>query len=557
MKPVRLILFITALFEIMGVCPAFSQDKYELNFREITGIYGKPLGKIRNITQDPYGYMWFSAEDEKCIYKYDGIRRSLYRKDNFNPNSLGGVNINALHADQTGLIWVGFAGDGLDAFSPATNNFTHYRHDDRNQKSLASDNVNVLLRDSRGRLWVGTDRGLDQLNVETGEFIHYKRVSGNNRSLSHDFVINIYEDRRGVIWIATAGYSWIVPNPEEGGLNRFEENGTFTQYKHDPKDEHSLISNKVLALYEDSRGIFWVGTAGNGLHTMDRKTGRFERHLFDPAHPQKLSRPRLKSDPFCKALDVITFIVEDHSGAIWIGSMCSGLNRYDPNTETVVSYENSNGFPESTTWNGFVSRDGVLWISTQNPKSYRVNPVRNVVEKKNLGLAISRFLQNNDGTVWAGYDSGLLLLGKSGEVLQKVRMNDQHGNPIRATEIHRDSTDMLWLGTGQGVYVMDTRSKKYHLLDFGFYGGVTIKIADDNKNPDIKWITTIDGGLVKYSRRHGVLKRFIHNKNDPSSIAGNHLTYVLDNDSSVWVATADGVSKLDKKTDKFTNYLPS
>jgi hypothetical protein len=35
-----------------------------------------------------------------------------------------------------------------------------------------------------------------------------------------------------------------------------------------------------------------VGTAGDGLHTMDRNKGTFERHSYDPAHPEKLSRPR-------------------------------------------------------------------------------------------------------------------------------------------------------------------------------------------------------------------------------------------------------------------------
>ena len=57
------------------------------------------------------------------------------------------------------------------------------------------------------------------------------------------------------------------------------------------KDPHSLINNKVNAILEDSKGNFWVGTAGDGLHTMDRATGKFERHLYDPAHPEKLSRP--------------------------------------------------------------------------------------------------------------------------------------------------------------------------------------------------------------------------------------------------------------------------
>ncbi len=77
-------------------------------------------------------------------------------------------------------------------------------------------------------------------------------------------------------------------------LNRFDKHtGKFTRYLHDPGDPHSLINNKVNAILEDSKGNFWVGTAGDGLHTMDRATGKFERHQYDPAHPEKLSRPPL------------------------------------------------------------------------------------------------------------------------------------------------------------------------------------------------------------------------------------------------------------------------
>src|SRR5688572_9324916 len=212
---------IAYVFAALAISPALAQDpsQYELNFRELEGMHGRPLGKIRNISQDPFGYMWFSGEDEKCIYRYDGIKLTLYRRDYSDPNSLGGVDINAVYADPAGLIWVGFMNNGMDMFDPVTNTFTHYRHDEKNQKSIASDYVATVLKDSRGRAWVGTNKGLDLLNVETGEFTHFKNDSTDTTSLSHDYVLNIYEDRQGTIWVATAGWPWITP-VDGGGLNR-------------------------------------------------------------------------------------------------------------------------------------------------------------------------------------------------------------------------------------------------------------------------------------------------------------------------------------------------
>ena len=39
----------------------------DLTFHRIEGPHGKPLGKIRNVTQDPHGYMWFAGEDFTTI----------------------------------------------------------------------------------------------------------------------------------------------------------------------------------------------------------------------------------------------------------------------------------------------------------------------------------------------------------------------------------------------------------------------------------------------------------------------------------------------------------
>ena len=127
---------------------------------------------------------------------------------------------------------------------------------------------------------------------------------------------HFYEDHQGTLWIGT-GFPFDRDKPDDGGLNRMEKNETFTRFMHVPDNPHSLINNKVRSIFEDSRGTFWVGTGGDGLHTMDRETGSFERHPYNPNRPDELSRPALKPGAW---YDHITFINEDGSGAIWIGT---------------------------------------------------------------------------------------------------------------------------------------------------------------------------------------------------------------------------------------------
>ena len=117
--------------------------------------------------------------------------------------------------------------------------------------------------------------GLDRFDRKTNRFIHYRNDPNDPSSLSCNQVFAIYEDKQGTIWVGT-GNPFDLQKAKEGGLNKLDrKTGKFTRYMHDEKDPHSLIDNRVRAIFEDSHGNFWVGTAGDGLHTMDRD----ERHI--------------------------------------------------------------------------------------------------------------------------------------------------------------------------------------------------------------------------------------------------------------------------------------
>ena len=186
--------------------------------------------------------------------------------------------------------------------------------------------------------WVRKDGGLNCLDPKTGNITRYRHNPNDTNSLSHDEVRALYEDRQGTIWVGT-GFPYTGDAKwKKGGLNRFNRvDKNFTRFLHDPKDQSSLIDNRIWTIYEDSKGSFWVGTAGDGLHTMNREKGTFERHQYNAANPNGLSRPPVRNTiPW--ADDFITFIREDVSGTFWIGTFSGGLNNYDPETRKLNYY---------------------------------------------------------------------------------------------------------------------------------------------------------------------------------------------------------------------------
>jgi ligand-binding sensor domain-containing protein/class 3 adenylate cyclase len=553
---------ITAIIFLLIILQHGTAQNNELKFNLVEGPNGKPLGKINAITQDPYGYMWFCGQDEHCLYRYDGNRMISFRHDDANPNSLGGTNLETVYADNTGMIWVGFGDIGLDQYNPATGIFKHYRHVQNNPGSLSDGTVSIILKDHQGILWVGTHNGLDRLNEKTGKFIHYRNEPGNLRSLSSNAVRAIYEDHSGVLWIGTGLY-W-ENNNNEGGLNRFDRNtGSFTRYLNDPKDPHSLINNKVRAIFEDSRGTFWVGTSGDGLHTMDRSTGSFERQLYNPANPDGLSRPKLKPGSYGDA-DHITFINEDSTGAIWIGTYGAGINRYDPVAKKITHYQSGNGFPDSTCWNGFISHDGVLWISTEDSKLlYRVDPFHKSIHSiPTVNWALS-FLEDREGYLWVGsWGSGLLKFDQHKNLIQQLKYQPldtfSHFDNVVACMI-QNQEDTILVGTGNGVRIFNKVTQQFSRFhDDGnlndSFSIVCGKIFQDKQG--LIWFGRWGLGLVRYNPKDNSFKHFLTDAKDSFSIGSNDINSILeDRSGSFWVAGNGGINRLNRETGRFKHYV--
>jgi signal transduction histidine kinase/ligand-binding sensor domain-containing protein len=542
-------------------------QNHDIKFYLVEGNDGEPLGQINAITQDPNGYMWFSGTQKSCIYRYDGIRMITYKHDSLNENSLAGSSTETVYADNSGMIWIGFYTGGIDQYNPSTGVFKHFRNNPKDPGSLSDGMVSVIMRDRKGTLWVGTQNGLDRFDEKTGHFTHYKNEPGNPASLSGNYVRTIYEDRKGVLWIGT-GFEYDMTTPNEGGLNRMESGGRFTRFIHDPKNPHSLANNKVRVIFEDSRGTFWIGTAGNdGLQTMDREKGIFTKYPFDPSKPDLLSRPTVNSD-----FDPITFIKEDGSGAIWIGTNTSGINRYDTATRKIIHYEASNGYPDRGCFIAYTSSDGVLWLGSyvETPFLYRVDPFVDVIKKViDVPLANS-FIEDKQGFLWMGVTGqGLVQYDQNKKFLHQYKLDESDsinlGN-IAIYTLFQNQSDTLWLNTSSGIILFDKITKQFSRLLYKptpdskpekFLFNHAIQIVQDENH--LMWFAT-SKGLFEYNPMDLSVKHYLHDENDSGTISAAHVDAVLEDDrkdiwTGTWVVGGGGINRLDRQTGRFRYYL--
>ena len=218
---------------------------------------------------------------------------------------------------------------------------------------LSQSTVEGILQDSQGYLWLATESGLDRYDGNTVRV--YRRERGNAQALASDYIWTIAEDAHADLWLATVG----------GGVARWERRtDQFQLFRHDPARTDSLASDAVRTLLIDADGRVWVGTLDRGLDLLDPRTGS-ARHF----------RHR-DGDPSSLPADAVFALYRDHLGRIWVGSD-GGLSRYDPQSGGFVNYARAaDGGGLSDAQVRVISEDhtGALWVGTLHGGLDRLDP---------------------------------------------------------------------------------------------------------------------------------------------------------------------------------------
>ncbi|MBK9927069.1 MAG: GGDEF domain-containing protein [Anaerolineales bacterium] len=324
---------------------------------------------------------------------------NLYHNNPRDPNSLGMNTVGAFSEDQYGNVWVGTWGSGLDRFDPRHGRFEHFRQNLDDINSLSSNLVMSVYVSSENIVWVGTrGGGLNRMELATGKITHYLHDLRNPNSLPDDNVAAIVPDGSGGVWLGTFG-----------GLSHYNpDKDVFINYSSDiskhPSNPAGLSENKVISLYLDGRkNVLWVGTWGGGLGRLNLADplqmlpllASFKTYRYSADNPNSISD------------DSVWSIHGNTDGTLWLGTQ-SGLNHFDPSTQTFERYTKEQGLPSETVLGVLKDDQGVLWLPTNNGL-VQFNPQTKefTTFDKSDGLQDNQFntnayFQSRDGVMYVG-----------------------------------------------------------------------------------------------------------------------------------------------------------
>jgi signal transduction histidine kinase/ligand-binding sensor domain-containing protein len=548
----------------------FSQQaQFNIAVAEKTHSYGPAYA----ITQDLQGYIWFTSFSSGLV-RFDGREFKRYRHDPENPNSPASNMILSMAVDSSGMIWLATLGSGLDRFDPSTNKFTHFRHRDDDSSSIISDTVTAVIADHSGKIYIGSAEGLDRYDNETGKFTHINKSSVEKTPGNIRVIFEIHEDRKGMIWFGSIDADATKPTGSGGLFSYDPATEKISFYGAEPADKNKLISPSVSAIFEDSKGTLWVGTYGDGLHTLDRSTGKFTRYPYDASSPEKLSRPVLINSEN----DFISFIKEDLTGKIWIGSMLGGINSYDPATQKITHFgtvadekkkplfakDTLSGFKDIGAVRALVAKDGMLWIAGTTNSIYTMTYGRKNIPYFPHNEAVNSFYLEPDGNMlWFGTDKGLVrknLQTQETKIWSHDPKNNNSINKNTVVDIQPDDQGKLWLATHEGGmdhfdpktgmairYVMDSSKPE----GIGINGLHCIYIENEKH----LWVGG-EVGLSRMDRSTGKFTTFKYDgKDSAKAITAAVFSITKDRSNNIWIATSTSLKKFNPDKGNFSTYL--
>lgn len=288
---------------------------YQTSKNENEGLSSPIVGRI---LEDKQHNLWIGTEGGGINVYNPQTKTFQWLKHNKAQNSLSQDNVKALYYDpEKEIVWIGTHLGGLNKYDTRSGHFTYYLHDRNNPESLPSNTVRDIVA-YKDQLILGTHAGVCMFNPTNGN----SKLIFQEEPYKIDFANTLCIDHRSTLWISGNG---------EGVYNYQFDTQSINNYKRNPALEHSLSSNSINRIYEDSQKRLWFCSNESGIDLYQYETNDFKN--FDE---QKNGLASNCVYDVCEISPNRLLFVTD-----------TGFSILDYNTQTFTNYTKENGVPLS------------------------------------------------------------------------------------------------------------------------------------------------------------------------------------------------------------------
>lgn len=398
-----------------------------------------------------------------------------------------------------------------------------------------------FIANRSGRLWVFPDEG----PLRTFDLLTNAHFTVNRGRKFH-----IIDDNEGRLFIATYGNGLFVWNPSTDQLRHY------TAEQSNP----IIRSNFLLYAIRDHQGNIWLGSEATGAYCLTIMTGKSvvagavtkNYVLPEPAHQGDWA-------------NAVSCVTERADSSIAIGTREGGVYRYDTATGDIQKVMASKANVTSV----FFDDSHRMWVCTNGAGLYldgqqycREDSIHFLPENK-----LSDICQDVRGRIWiASRDGGLLMTqGQDGGVWKFRQLMNRQMNESRIHVLELLPDGILWIGTNNGIYRLDTRQQNIDEQSFQQYNTTNGLFPYDEiftlhytATDSLLWVGAAGSGVMKC--RFAADGSLLYTERITTAQGlGNDNVYSIVEDpyGYVWAGTEDGISRIHPQNNIVNTYRPS
>ena len=580
----------------------------DFHFQTIGSEQGLAQNSVNAILQDQAGYLWVGTQ--AGLQRYDGYQFRTFEPSGEDPAATREAPVSALAEDADGTLWIGTGGAGVERLDASRGTIDRVLPAAGAPPDL--DNVRALALDPGHGVWVGTDAGLAHADANgvrlepTLALPHGEGRVARVRQLrraddgtlwiasslglfrlaaqtdviervgadvlddvatllidhAHRLYVGSYDglyvvDGTSVrrVWPAQGthavtalaedarGRLWLAI-PHEGVVALDAEHNEEVWLRPERNLPGTLPDALITNVLVDRSGLLWLGTSERGLARMDPAGSVFQYVVDQDAHD-------------AQAANNVHAIFEDADGGLWLGTDADGLKRYDPKTNQFDRY-------------GDVIAHAFATAPSKHPDLRVVVPARHNQPRPDPApqipeLRVTALAGTGQGRLWVATNRGIALFDPAHRTATVLPLGEDEDNGLADAEVRsvlsaRDGR--LWLGTASsGLARFDAPADRWQVMraDTGTprLSSNTVLALHQDKTGAI-WIGTLNG-LDMIDATGTSVRVFRQDPADSRSLVGNIVRAIHESaDGTIWVGTQSGLNRvdgMDGERMRFTHWL--
>ncbi len=486
----------------------FDAEKKELLALPVSEIFKKNNIAVVKCLADAKNNatLWILTSDG--LYNYTDA--ALTKIHNY-PYSVDELNnsLKTLSLATNGNIYSATKNIGLIEFSVADKKVSVLPFSKKSGKAYSSNNIDALHFYYNDNLLIATqDSGLSLFNTKEKKF-HFFNQNNFPESDIFRFQATAFSSNKNNIVFATQNKGiWVYNNAAAG---RFVSVPVLSKYNKVPG---SVYARSLLAVPEQN--TVYVGSFfGDGLYVYNTATGSTKSYPF------------IKNIPAPKTL-IITFILQDYNGTIWLASQQNGILIFDKEKQIIIP-----------------AGEKYATLSILSAKK-----IFCIYEDKLHNLYI--------GTG----GNGLVIINEKRNELQNYLHDSKNEKSILtdsifAEKFFEDNAGNIWISTIKGISVFEPATKQfYNFID---------QPAKNNSIAKAFWYSTAqdnagnifigtNDGVYKIKAGKKTLANAKHLTDKDGLLHNNIYSMVKDKQGLLWITCRNGISCYNTLTEKFTNF---